>query len=88
MLDFPNDEWFNIRNNEQIRNNIVYNGLNLFAIWQRHCGIPDKPCPQNIDPDIWKGIHDHLHLWNKLSRTEKQLWHDAAFKLGFHKVIE
>lgn len=78
MKDFPEKVWFDARIVEQNREKICYNGLNLFAIWMKDCGIPDEPSPLHIDPRVWKGFHAYLYSWERLPKDEKDKWNNAA----------
>lgn len=89
MLGFPDNSWINEQIIKQDQYRVVFNGLNLFAIWLKDNNVPDEPCPPDIDIRIWEGSHAYLYAWDRLEPIERQKWSDLAHaKFGFHKVIE
>lgn len=61
MLEFPDDNWINEQIKKQNQNRVVFNGLNLFAIWLKDNNVPDEPCPPDIDP-VFGEVFMHIYM--------------------------
>lgn len=78
MRDFPGKEWFNKQKQNAHANGYRLNGLNLFAIWMRECGVRDEPCPPDVDPNIWEGFYSYLHAWMRLGEKDQKFWYENS----------